>query len=168
MVILKLGYLRSFECLRRTHSSALLELQRLGDLYNYDYDVTIEYNLNPPLDNEALNALYAVSWPNHTSFDFEPVFSRAVAYVMAFDDGRLVGSVYMAWDGAQHAFLLEPTVHPEWRRRGVGRELVRRAADAARAAGCDWLHVDYEASLTQFYEACGFRSTAAGLIRLRA
>jgi GNAT superfamily N-acetyltransferase len=130
--------------------------------------VTIEYRLNPPFDNEALNALYTVAWPNHTSFDFVPVFSRAVAYVMAYAEGRLVGSVYAAWDGAQHAFLLEPTVHPEWRRRGVGRELVRRAADAAKQAGCQWLHVDFEASLTPFYEACGFTPAPAGLIRLRA
>jgi hypothetical protein len=42
------------------------------------------------------------------------------------------------------------------------------AAAAAREAGCEWLHVDYEASLTPFYEACGFVPTAAGLIRLRA
>ncbi len=124
--------------------------------------------LNPTFDNETLNALYAVSWPNHTSFNFEPVFSRAVDYILAYDDATLVGSVYVAWDGAQHAFLLEPTVHPEWRHRGIGGELVRRAADAARDAGCDVLHVDYEARLTPFYEACGFAPTAAGLIRLRA
>jgi GNAT superfamily N-acetyltransferase len=129
--------------------------------------VTIDYKPNPPLDDEALNALYGVAWSNHTSFNFEPVFSRAVAYLLAYENARLVGSVYVAWDGAQHAFLLEPTVHPEWRHRGVGRELVRRAADAARDAGCEWLHVDYEATLTPFYEACGFVPTAAGLIRLR-
>src|SRR4029077_14353540 len=134
----------------------------------YNDGVTLEYKLNPALDNEALNALYAVAWPNHTWFEFAPVFSRAVAYVMAFDQGRLVGSVYVAWDGAQHAFLLEPTVHPKWRHRGIGAELVRRAADAARDAGCDVLHVDYEAALAPFYEACGFVPTAAGLIRLRA
>ena len=130
--------------------------------------MALEYELKPPLDNEALNALYAVAWPNHTSFNFEPVFRRAVAYVMAFDAGRVVGSVYVAWDGAQHAFLLEPTVHPAWRHRGIGRELVRRAADAAKDAGCEVLHVDYEASLAPFYEACGFKHTEAGLIRLRS
>ena len=128
----------------------------------------IDYRLNPPLDNEALNALYAVSWPRHVQFDFEPVFSRAVVYLMAYDEGRLVGSVYVAWDGAQHAFLLEPTVHPEYRHRGIGGELVRRAAEASRDAGCEWLHVDYEEALTPFYEACGFQPTAAGVIRLRA
>jgi GNAT superfamily N-acetyltransferase len=134
----------------------------------YNRNVPIQYQLNPTLDNEALNALYAVSWPRHEHFDFVPVFSRAVAYLHAFDEGRLVGSVYVAWDGAQHAFLLEPTVHPEYQRRGIGTELVRQAAAAALDAGCETLHVDYEASLTPFYEACGFEPTAAGLIRLRA
>ena len=128
----------------------------------------IDYRLKSPLDSEALNALYAVSWPNHTHFEFEPVFSRAVAYLLAYDQERLVGSVYVAWDGAQHAFLLEPTVHPDYRHQGIGKELVRRAANAARDAGCEVLDVDYEKALTPFYEACGFQPTAAGLIRLRA
>jgi GNAT superfamily N-acetyltransferase len=126
----------------------------------------IEYVVRPPLDNEALNALYAVAWPAHESFDFEPVFSRALTYIHAYDEWRLIGSVYVAWDGSQHAFLLEPTVHPAYRRRGTGKELVRRATQESRAAGCEWLHVDYEADLAPFYEACGFVSTPAGVIRL--
>jgi hypothetical protein len=31
----------------------------------------------------------------------------------------------------------------------------------------EWVHVDYEPSLARFYERCGFRSTAAGLLKLR-
>ena len=76
------------------------------------------------------------------------------------------GAVYVAWDGAQHAFLLEPTVHPDYRRQGIGTELVRRAVAESRAAGCQWLHVDFEADLASFYAACGFTPTTAGLIRL--
>jgi hypothetical protein len=33
--------------------------------------------------------------------------------------------------------------------------------------GVKWMHVDFEPQLQGFYEGCGFRSTAAGLIRLR-
>ncbi len=37
-----------------------------------------------------------------------------------------------------------------------------------RAAGCDWLHVDFEKDLREFYlGACGFAPTPAGLIALR-
>jgi hypothetical protein len=40
----------------------------------------------------------------------------------------------------------------------------RRAARQAKAAGCEWLHVDFEPHLDTFYfDACGFRPTDAGL-----
>jgi GNAT superfamily N-acetyltransferase len=128
----------------------------------------IDFRVKPDLTNEDLNPLYAVSWPHHTWFDFQPVLRQALTWICAYRPGEeLAGFVYLAWDGAQHAFLLEPTVHPDVRRRGVGTELVRRATDAARDAGCDWLHVDYEERLKPFYEACGFTHTEAGLVRLR-
>ncbi|GAA1382784.1 hypothetical protein GCM10009639_02270 [Kitasatospora putterlickiae] len=45
--------------------------------------------------------------------------------------------------------------------------LVAAAAANARAAGCDWLHVDFEPHLRDYYlDACGFRPTDAGLLRL--
>ena len=46
--------------------------------------------------------------------------------------------------------------------------MVAFAAEHARAAGCEWLHVDFDDELRAFYlEACGFEPTAAGLIHLR-
>ena len=42
------------------------------------------------------------------------------------------------------------------------------AADNARKAGCDWLHVDFGPRLAPFYlDGCGFQETAGGLIALR-
>ncbi|WP_372498322.1 GNAT family N-acetyltransferase [Streptomyces marispadix] len=80
--------------------------------------------------------------------------------------GRLVGFVNVLGDGGVHAFVLDTTVHPSARRRGLGVRLVRRAADEASRAGARWLHVDYEEHLSGFYARCGFRPTAAGLRRL--
>jgi len=84
----------------------------------------------------------------------------------AYDAGRLVGFVKLAWDGGDHAFVLDTTVHPEYQRRGIGRLLVRRAAGVAEENGVEWLHVDYEPHLEGFYARCRFRPTPAGLIRL--
>jgi GNAT superfamily N-acetyltransferase len=79
---------------------------------------------------------------------------------------RLVGFVNVVWDGGSHAFLLDTCVDERRRHRGIGLELVRRATDAARQAGCTWLHVDFEAHLATFYARCGFSPTAAGLLHL--
>lgn len=81
--------------------------------------------------------------------------------------GALIGFVNVAWDGSDHAFLLDPKVRPDHQHRGIGTELVRRAALRAQAAGCEWLHVDFDDELAPFYfDACGFRPTQAGLLHL--
>jgi GNAT superfamily N-acetyltransferase len=127
----------------------------------------ITYRVNPPVTNAELDRLYAASWPSHhPPYDFRPELERSLAYVGAYLEGNLVGFVRLAWDGSVHAFLLEPTVRPDLRRRGIGRSLVARAVAVARECGLEWVHVDYEPHLRDFYRACGFIPTDAGLIRL--
>jgi GNAT superfamily N-acetyltransferase len=128
--------------------------------------MSVEYRIDPPLDDAALNDLFARAWSDHVPRQFASVLAHSLGVVCAFDSTRLVGFVNLATDGGEHAFLLDPTVDPHHRRRGIGTELVRRAADLARERGCKWLHVDYEAALTAFYHAAGFRDSAAGVMRL--
>jgi GNAT superfamily N-acetyltransferase len=83
--------------------------------------------------------------------------------------GTLIGFVNVAWDGCDHAFLIDTKTRETFQRRGVGTHLVRLAAEQANSAGCEWLHVDFEPHLQAFYfDACGFRPTDAGLIHLRS
>jgi GNAT superfamily N-acetyltransferase len=128
----------------------------------------IDYRISPPLGDILLNRLYGAVWPEHQERAFQPVLERSLAYVGAFDaDDVLVGFVYVAWDGGAHAFLLEPTVLPAHRNRGIGTALIREAAREAADAGVEWLHVDYTEDLTRFYAAAGFRPSHAGVLRLR-
>jgi GNAT superfamily N-acetyltransferase len=127
----------------------------------------IDYRLNPAVTNDRLNALFAAAWAGHRSRDFTPVLSRSLCYLCALDEDALVGFVNIAWDGGVHGFLLDTTVAPAWQRQGIGRELVIRSIAAASAQDIEWLHVDYEPHLAAFYQGCGFRSTLAGLIKLR-
>ena len=127
----------------------------------------INYQISPAVTNDELNTLFANAWENHKTWDFLPVLEHSLLYVCAYYEKRLIGFVNVAWDGAQHAFILDTTVDKEFRRRGIGTELVKRAAEASKEQGVEWLHVDFEPHLQNFYDQCGFRHTAAGLIRLR-
>ncbi|SDY01494.1 Acetyltransferase (GNAT) family protein [Modestobacter sp. DSM 44400] len=83
------------------------------------------------------------------------------------DTGRLVGFVNVVWDGLVHAWLQDVMVAADARHLGIGRQIVAAARDGARAAGCEWLHVDFDDDLASFYlDACGFRPTQAGLLQL--
>src|SRR4051795_4006213 len=120
----------------------------------------ITYCTNPEVMNDELNALFEAAWPHRERRDYTPVLARSLAYVCAYAASELVGFVNLAWDGGVHAFLLDTTVHPDVQRHGIGRELVTRAAQAARERGIEWLHVDYEPHLASFYRGCGFTHTA--------
>jgi GNAT superfamily N-acetyltransferase len=82
-------------------------------------------------------------------------------------DGAVVGFVNVAWDGGDHAFLLDTKTHGVFQHKRIGTRLVEIAAQHAKTAGCEWLHVDFDPGLEPFYlDACGFRPTPAGLIHL--
>jgi GNAT superfamily N-acetyltransferase len=123
-------------------------------------------------DNRALNELHAEAF-EHRVFDDDwaaQVQGHSLGWVCAWDDdGELVGFVNVPWDGALHAFVIDTIVSPASGRQGLGTAMVKLAADQARAAGCDWLHVDFDDHLKRFYyDACGFAPTNGGLINLKA
>ncbi len=129
----------------------------------------IRYAWRGYFTNGALNTLHAEGF-GHDSFDddWEKQLERhSLGWVCAYDGDNLVGFVNVAWDGAVHAFILDTLVAASHRRQGVGSRLVAVAADGARKAGCEWLHVDFDPEHRDFYlDSCGFKTTAAGLIQL--
>jgi len=122
----------------------------------------------PDLSDIELNDLFSASWAAHSVRAFGPILQRSLTYFGAYQDSQLVGFVNVAWDGGDHAFLLDPTVLPPCRRRGIGLALVAAAITASRTLGAEWLHVDYDAALDGFYRTAGFQPTHAGLIHLLA
>lgn len=122
-----------------------------------------------PFENDELNALHAECFEHAVGTrDWQAQLNAvSLGWVCARLEGRLVGFVNVAWDGGAHAFILDTMVAGSQRRRGLASEVVAEATRGAKAAGCEWLHVDFEPHLRGFYfDACGFRTTDAGLIAL--
>ena len=120
-------------------------------------------------DDAEVSALHAEGFAHEPSVDEwrAQVSRHSLGWVCARDGGSLVGFVNVAWDGDVHAFIVDTLVAAPARRQGVGAALVATATEHARAAGCEWLHVDFEDNLRAFYfDACGFTPTNAGLIAL--
>ncbi|MET9380791.1 GNAT family N-acetyltransferase [Streptomyces sp. NPDC002928] len=131
--------------------------------------MTITYEWRGQFDNASLNALHADGFGHPvTQTDWRARLDRhSLGWVCAWEGGSLIGFVNVVWDGGAHAFILDTVVAPDCRARGVGAALVAAAAEEARVAKCEWLHVDFEEHLRSFYfDACGFKETAAGLIAL--
>jgi GNAT superfamily N-acetyltransferase len=119
------------------------------------------------LDDE-LNALLRAAWGSDRQPELD-VAARLAEHSLGWvtartAKGSMSGFINVAWDGGLHAFLLDTTVLPAYRRIGLGTRLVKVATDEALRFGCEHVHVDFDSSLADFYlGACGFRSTPAGL-----
>lgn len=100
---------------------------------------------------------------------WDEIRPHSLGWVTARTGALLVGFVNVAWDGADHAFLLDTKTRGDHQRRGIATRVVALAVEHAKAAGCEWLHVDFIAEHRAFYfDACGFRPTEAGLIHLQS
>ena len=72
-------------------------------------------------------------WDRIRSYSFGWVTAR-------LGNGAAAGFVNVAWDGGEHAFLVDTKVRSDLQRHGIGTELVRIAVEQAKRAGCEWLH----------------------------
>lgn len=123
-------------------------------------------------ENDEVNRLHAEAFDTRvfdaSDWNWEQLVGKhSVGWVTARLESDLVGFVNVIWDGLVHAWIQDVMVASGARRHGVGRQLIDVAAQGARDAGCEWLHVDFEDNLRGFYiDACGFTPTNAGLLRL--
>ncbi len=130
-------------------------------------DVSIGWR--EPFDNADVNRLHAAAFDHPVHDDDWVALTRehSLGWVVARHGSDLVGFVNVLWDGMTHAWIQDVMVTKAMRGRGVGTAMVSVARDAAAAAGCEWLHVDFDDDLAPFYfAACGFSPTSAGLIDL--
>lgn len=134
--------------------------------------MTTVYEWRGAFTNQEVNALHAEAFSTRV-FDesewnwVELVNRHSLGWVVAREGAELAGFVNVLWDGLVHAWLQDLMVDAKARGKGIGTQLVGRARDGAKAAGCEYLHVDFDDDLGPFYfGACGFTPTNAGLLPL--
>lgn len=132
--------------------------------------MTIEFEWRGAFDNGDFHVLHAEAFETRI-FDDDWVSltaNHSLGWVTGRDEQRLVGFVNVIWDGLVHAWIQDVMTARSHRGLGIATRMVAIARDHAAAAGCEWLHVDFDDELRSFYfDACGFRPTNAGLIALQ-
>jgi ribosomal protein S18 acetylase RimI-like enzyme len=91
----------------------------------------IDYVVRPDLTSDELNALFKRVWEDHRLTDLSSIIDHSLTYICAYRDGELVGYVNAAWDGGEHAFLLDTAVDRELRHQGIGSALVDKVIEDA-------------------------------------
>ena len=125
-----------------------------------------EILISPDFDNDELTNLFNESWPEGTLRDFSITHQHSLAYLIASEDKKIIGYLNIPHDGAYHAFIVDLTVHPNFRRRGVALLLLDHAVTVCRNKKYHWAHLDFKEELSPLYEKAGFQLSTAGLLNL--
>ena len=79
-------------------------------------------------------------------------------FLLAEEDRHLVGSALAGWDG-RRGWLYHVAVHPDERRRGIGRRLVALLESRLRERGCPKVNLivwDKDERAMAFWSAVGY------------
>lgn len=126
----------------------------------------MHYRLYTPQDFDLLYAIEEACFQTRFRFSrkyMRQIISRANSVTwIAEEDGEMAGFAIVEWTqgpGGVIGYIQTIEVAPARRNRGVGRELLRRIEDSARAASADaiWLHVHAENDpAIRLYETNGY------------
>jgi predicted N-acetyltransferase YhbS len=113
---------------------------------------------------ESFVALARRVWPREYDVARAATALEKTINIGAWVGDRLVGSVRILTDNYFFATVPELMVDPEYQRRGLGRELMRRALDAAPGGR---LFFGAQAGHEEFFERAGFKRGPVGFVGRR-
>lgn len=86
-----------------------------------------------------------------------PMIRGSLCFMVARSiEGRIVGMARVISDGFSDAYIQDVVVMPDYRGRGVGRELVRRLTQFCLARKIAWIGLVAEPGTQGLYEELGF------------
>ena len=116
--------------------------------------MAITYTWRGDVSSTELNRLHADAFETRVygddEWDWVAQLGHSLGWVVARDGDALAGFVNVVWDGLVHAWIQDTMVATAARHQGIATELIARAVDQSRSAGCEWLHVDFEDHLRPF------------------
>jgi ribosomal protein S18 acetylase RimI-like enzyme len=109
---------------------------------------------------------FFVDWPKPPTPERHLAILKAASHVvLAIDDttGRVIGFIYAISDGILSAYIPLLEVLPEYRKQGIGRELVTRLLEQLK----DFYMVDLvcDEGLQPFYEKLGMKYHGGMIVR---
>jgi [ribosomal protein S18]-alanine N-acetyltransferase len=115
-------------------------------------------------DLDQVVSIEAASMPSPWSRElFEEELKRDLARYFVAVRGPAVAAYLGYWEAPQEAHIINLAVHPDFRGRGLGRELMEYCLEYARkrGAGLATLEVrEGNGAARRLYEKCGFRLAA--------
>jgi ribosomal protein S18 acetylase RimI-like enzyme len=113
-------------------------------------------------DADALIELYRAGgwWKEHCDHrELAPLIKGSFAFAVAVEtvSGRTAGMGRIISDGVSDAYIQDLIVHPDFRKRGIGKEILITLLAYCREKKMTWISLIAEPGTAGFYYPLGFR-----------
>ena len=120
----------------------------------------IRFSLDKKINPAQVKELYNfVSWldGSETEETVEKMFLNSYAVASAYNSktGELAGFFRALSDGVGDAYMVDLLVHPSYRKRGIGKALVKLLSSFLKEQGITWIVCIGVPGTEKFYCDCG-------------
>jgi ribosomal protein S18 acetylase RimI-like enzyme len=126
--------------------------------------ITVERITKPqsPQDIEQIHKMYAANdWIDAGDGDIsllvEMIVSRTHCFAVARENGIIIGMGRGISDSVSDAYIQDVTVLPEYRKQGIGGQIVKFLVDTMQAEGIHWIGLISVPGQQDFYKSLGFK-----------
>jgi spermidine synthase len=130
----------------------------------------VEIRIITSADTAAVVRLYKSAgwWEDHYVAEaFIPgMVKHSTCFAGAFAGGGMIGMGRAVSDNVSDAYIQDIVVLDEYRRRGIGGEIVKVLIRELKAKGIDWIGLIGEPGTEKFYERLGFE-TLKGFVPMK-
>ena len=124
-------------------------------------DHDIQYEIVTTVDTESLIELYkAGGWWHETEETrkrLPEMVRRSFCFIIALHRGKVVGMGRVISDGVSDAYIQDVIVKEEYRKHGIGRELIKRLTQVCLDNQLEWIGLIASSRTIEFYKHLGFR-----------
>ncbi|GAK14459.1 GNAT family N-acetyltransferase [Geomicrobium sp. JCM 19039] len=98
--------------------------------------------------------------------DYPTLFERCNFWAVVRDEhDELIGFGYVCGMRLEHGYMEDIIVHPSYRKKGIGGQIVEALLQEARVIGLEVVTVTYDPTHESFYRRSGFLPGGGGVWR---
>jgi len=118
--------------------------------------------LQNPDDLTAIRQLYLSNgWIESEDGETDALIVRIIShtfcFVVARDNGKIIGMGRSLSDGVSDAYIQDVTVFPEYRKQGIGGDIIHLLVEYMHSQGISWIGLISEPGYDSFYQGQGFK-----------
>ncbi len=112
-------------------------------------------------EDEIIELYKAGGWwkTSYSSSGIKPLIKGSFAFAVVIDKKyqKAIGMGRIISDGVSDAYVQDLVIIPEYRRQGIGKQLVKSLLEKCSSAGLLWIGLIAEPDQDDFYSPLGFK-----------